>query len=33
MEDKAFMKSWGIPIPRWGNNATLTISHEIGNLT
>jgi hypothetical protein len=33
MEDKAFMKAWGIPIPRWGNNATLTISHEIGNLT
>ncbi len=33
MEDQAFQKAWSLPIPRWGNNATLIISHEIGNLS
>lgn len=26
MEDKAFRSSWGISIPRWGNNATVLIT-------
>ena len=30
MEDKIFRNSWSIPIPRWGNNATVIISHEGG---
>jgi hypothetical protein len=30
MEDKEFRKSWSIPIPRWGNNATVIISHKDG---
>lgn len=32
MEDAAFRKAWGIPIPRWGNNPTVIISLEDGNL-
>lgn len=28
MEDKEFQKSWGIPIPHWGKNATVVISNK-----
>lgn len=28
MEDKEFQTAWGIPIPRWGKNATVVISHK-----
>lgn len=28
MEDKEFQKTWGVPIPRWGKNATVIISHK-----
>ena len=28
MEDKEFQKSWGIPIPHWGKNATVVISYK-----
>ena len=30
MEDAAFRKAWGIPIPRWGKNAAVIISLENG---
>ncbi len=28
MEDKAFQKSWGIPIPCWGKHAAVVISYK-----
>lgn len=28
MENDEFQKTWGTPIPRWGNNATVVISHK-----
>lgn len=28
MEDKAFQKAWGTPIPHWGKNATVVISYK-----
>ena len=31
MEDQQFRRAWGIPIPRWGNNATVIISLKQGN--
>ena len=30
MEDKVFRNTWSMPIPRWGNNATVIISHGEG---
>lgn len=30
MEDSTFRKTWGMPIPRWGRNATVVISIKDG---